>query len=341
MQDPRYSNKPTLGSETSSCVSSRGEYFFGKEYENWQITSYDVAKPGWGCTPDEQFRTNARLPHLMGEYVWTGFDYLGEPTPYNSDETNLLNFRNDPAKKAELQKKLEELRKSTPPSRSSYFGIVDLCGFPKDRFYLYQSHWRPDLPMAHILPHWNWDERIGLVTPVNVYTSGTEAELFINGKSMGRKIRRPGQDFRLVWDSVKYEPGVVKVIAYKDGLQWATDEVKTTGSASKLQLSADRDVIVPDGVDLAFITVKVQDNTGLTVPRSRPLIKFEVEGPGEIIATDNGDATSFVPFRSHEKEAFNGLLLVIVKAKKGMKGTFSVNATSSGLESGHIQIQLI
>ena len=339
-EDPRYSNKPTLGSETSSCVSSRGEYFFDKEYEKWQITSYDVAKPDWGCSPDEQFRTNTRLLHLMGEYVWTGFDYLGEPTPYNSDETNLLNFRNDPAKKAELQKKLEELRKSTPPSRSSYFGIVDLCGFPKDRFYLYQSHWRPDLPMAHILPHWNWDERVGLATPVNVYTSGTEAELFINGKSMGRKIRRPGQDFRLVWDSVKYEPGIVKVIAYKNGLQWATDEVKTTGRASKIQLSADRDVIFPDGVDLAFITVKVQDNAGLTVPRSHPLIKFEVEGPGEIIATDNGDPTSFVPFRSHEREAFNGLILVTVKAKKGMNGTFKVNANSSGLEGGNIQIQV-
>jgi beta-galactosidase len=340
-EDPRYANKPTLGSETSSCVSSRGEYFFGKEYEKWQVTSYDVAKPDWGCTPDEQFRTNAGLSHLMGEYVWTGFDYLGEPTPYNSDETSLLNFRNDPDKKTEMEKKLKEIRKSTPPSRSSYFGIIDLCGFPKDRFYLYQSHWRPDFPMAHILPHWNWKERIGKITPVNVYTSGTEAELFINGRSMGRKVRRTGQDFRLVWDSVKYEPGVVKVIAYKNGLQWATDEVKTTGSSNRLQLSADRDVIISDGVDLAFITVKIQDKTGLTVPGSRPLIKFEVEGPGEIVATDNGDATSFVPFLSNEREAFNGLALVIVKAKKGMKGTFIVKASSISLQNGQIQIQII
>ncbi len=185
--DPRYMNKPTVGSETSSCVTSRGEYYFDKDYQNWQISSYDLAKPDWGCIPDDQFRVNAKFPNLLGEYVWTGFDYLGEPTPYNSDETNLLNFRNDPSKKADLEKKLAEIRKTNPPSRSSYFGIVDLAGFPKDRFYLYQSQWLPEIPMAHILPHWNWKERIGKITPVHVYTSGDEAELFINGKSQGRK----------------------------------------------------------------------------------------------------------------------------------------------------------
>ena len=337
--DPRYANKPTLGSETSSCVSSRGEYFFGKEYENWQITSYDVAKPGWGCSPDEQFRTLAKFPHLLGEYVWTGFDYLGEPTPYNSDETNLLNFRNDPAKKAELEKKLEEIRKNNPPSRSSYFGIVDLAGFPKDRFYLYQSHWKPDFPMAHILPHWNWPERVDSITPVHVYTSGDEAELFLNGKSLGKKAKIAGKDFRLVWDNVVYHSGEIKVVAYKNGKQWATDVVKTTGPAAKLNLAANRNEIASDGVDLSYITVKIQDKDGLTVPRSHPLIQFEIEGPGEIVATDNGDATSFVPFQSHEREAFNGMALVIVKAKKGEKGNFKVKAISKGLTSGEIKIQ--
>jgi beta-galactosidase len=341
--DPRYANKPTIGSETSSCVSSRGEYFFGKEpeYQNWQITSYDSAKPGWGCTPDEQFRTNAKFPHLLGEFVWTGFDYLGEPTPYNSDETNLLNFRNDPAKKAELEAKLAELSKNKAPSRSSYFGIVDLAGFPKDRFYLYQSHWRPDFPMAHILPYWNWPERVGQVTPVHVYTSGDEAELFLNGKSLERKAKVAGKDFRLVWDDVVYQPGELKVIAYKNGKQWATDVVKTTGDAAKLALSANRSTIASDGADLAYITVKVQDKEGLTVPRAHPLIKFEVEGPGEIVATDNGDATSFVPFQSHEREALNGLALVIVKAKKGAKGTFKVKAISNGLVKGETTIKML
>ena len=276
---------------------------------------------------------------MLGEFVWTGFDYLGEPTPYNSDETNLQNFRNDPEKRKELEAKLEEIRKKNPPSRSSYFGIVDLAGFPKDRYYLYQSHWRPDYPMAHILPHWNWAERIGQVTPVQVYTSGDAAELFLNGKSLGKKEKRVGRDFRLVWDSVLYEPGVLKVITWKEGRQWAVDEVRTTGEAAVLKLSVDRDSILSDGADLAFITVKVQDQDGLTVPRSHPLIKFEIEGPGEIVATDNGDATSFVSFQSHEREAFNGLTLVIVKAKKGGRGTITVRAVSQGLEMGVVRIK--
>lgn len=337
--DPRYINMPTLGSETSSCVSSRGEYFFDKEYQNWQISSYDYAHPDWGCTPDEQFRTNAKFPNLLGEYVWTGFDYLGEPTPYNSDETNLLNFRSDPSKKVELEKRLEELKKSNPPSRSSYFGIIDLAGFKKDRFYSYQSHWRPEMPVAHIFPHWNWSERIGLVTPVHVYTSGDEAELFLNGKSLGRKKMTPDKDFRLVWDDVIYTPGTLKVICYKNGKQWATDEVKTTAEAEKLTISADRPVISPDGSDLAFITVKVSDKEGLMVPRSNPWIKFSIEGDGEIVATDNGDATSFVPFQSHERQAFNGMALVIVKAKKGQKGQFIVKAESEGLILGKIIVK--
>lgn len=339
--DPRYANMPTIGSETSSCVTSRGEYFFGKDYQNWQISSYDLARPDWGCTPDDQFRVNARYPHLLGEYVWTGFDYLGEPTPYNSDETNLLNFRNDPAKKAELAKKLEELSKTNPPSRSSYFGIVDLAGFPKDRFYLYQSQWRPELPMAHILPHWNWKERIGLVTPVHVYTSGDAADLFINGINQGRKTKRPGEDFRLVWDSVKYEPGKVEVIAYKNGIKWATDEVKTTGKPDKLVLFSDHRSLPSDKAELAFITLQVQDKEGLVVPASNPLIRFEISGPGVIVATDNGDATSFVSFQSRERPAFNGLALVVVKARKGASGRITVKAISDGLQTGTVSIDLI
>jgi beta-galactosidase len=337
--DPRYSDKPTVGSETSSCVTSRGEYFFGKEYQDWQISSYDSAHPDWGCTPDEQFRTNARFPNLLGEYVWTGFDYLGEPTPYYSDEINLQNFRNDPGKRAELEQKLKEIGRKNPPSRSSYFGIIDLAGFPKDRFYLYQAHWRPDYPMAHILPHWNWSERMDSITPVHVYTSGDEAELFLNGKSLGRKSKTAGQDFRLAWNEVVYQPGELKVIAYKNGKEWATDVMKTTGEASKLNLSADRNTIKSDGVDLAFITVKVQDQEGLTVPRSHPLIRFSIDGPGEIVATDNGDATSYVPFKSQEREAFNGMALVIVKAKKGEAEKITVHADSKGLISGSVIIQ--
>lgn len=337
--DPRYANKPTIGSETSSCVTTRGDYFFGNNpYQNWQISSYDQTKPDWGCTPDDQFRTNARFPHLLGEYVWTGFDYLGEPTPYNSDETNLLNFRTDPNKKAELEKQLELIRKNNPPSRSSYFGIIDLAGFKKDRFYLYQAHWRPDLPMAHILPHWNWAERIDSITPVHVYTSGDEAELFLNGKSLGRKSKTAGKDFRLEWNDVKYQPGELKVVCYKNGKQWATDVVKTTGKMTMLTISTDRFEIKAGEDDLCFITVKVTDKDGLLVPRSHPTIRFSVEGAGEIVATDNGDATSFIPFQSHVKPAFNGMALVIVKAKKGMKGKMTVKAESDGLKTAAVVI---
>jgi beta-galactosidase len=339
--DPRYANKPTLGSETSSCVTSRGEYFFGgEEYKNWQISSYDYARPGWGCSPDEQFRTNAKYPHLLGEYVWTGFDYLGEPTPYNSDETNLLNFRTDPDKQAELEKQLELIREKSPPSRSSYFGIIDLAGFKKDRFYSYQSHWRPDFPVAHILPHWNWAERIDSITPVHVYTSGDEAELFLNGKSLGRKTKIAGQDFRLIWDNVKYTPGELKVVCYKNGKQWATDVVKTTAEMAKLKLSADHSTIKANEDELCFITLTVTDKNGLMVPRSNPVIHFSVEGAGEIVATDNGDATSFVPFQSHNRQAFNGMALVIVKAKHGAKGTITVKATSNGLTAATARIQI-
>lgn len=336
--DERYADMPTLGSETSSCVSSRGEYFFGTDYQDWQITSYDRASPGWGCSPDTQFRTQAKYPHLLGEYVWTGFDYLGEPTPYNSDETNLLNFRTDPTKKAELEAKLKEIKEKNPPSRSSYFGIIDMAGFPKDRYYIYQSHWRPELPVTHILPHWNWPERIGEITPVHVYTSGTEAELFINGKSMGRKIRKQGEDFRLAWDSVQYKPGTVKVISYKDGKEWSRAEMKTTGKATTLALTSDKKEIVGDDSELAFITVAVQDKGKLTVPRSNPLIKFTIEGAGEIVSTDNGNPIDFTPFQSHERNAFNGLALVIVKAKKGQKGKIKIKAESPGLKTGVVEI---
>lgn len=337
---PGHENLSGFSSESASTISSRGEYFFGREPKKYQVSSYDQIQPGWGSLPDEEFASLYKYPAICGEFVWTGFDYLGEPTPYNSDETNLLNFRNDPAKKAELEEKLEEIRKNNPPSRSSYFGIVDLCGFPKDRFYLYQSHWRPDFPMAHILPHWNWPERVDSITPVHVYTSGDEAELFLNGKSLGRKAKVAGKDFRLVWPDVKYHPGELKVIAYKNGKQWATDVVKTTGAASVLNLSADRAKVTADGTDLVFITIRVQDNSGLTVPRTHPSIRFEVQGPGKIVATDNGDATDFTPFQSHERKAFNGMALVIVKAQKGAKGSFTVKALSNGLKDGQATVQI-
>ena len=176
--------------------------------------------------------------------------------------------------------------------------------------------------------------------PVHVYTSGDEAELFLNGKSLGRKTKKAGQDFRLVWESVVYQPGELKVLAYKNGKEWASDLVRTTGTAMKLALSPDRKQIANDGADLAFITLKVQDANGLMVPRSHPSLTFEIEGPGEIVATDNGDATSFVPFQSHQRPAYNGMALVIVKAKKGQKGIVRVKAMSAGLTSAVTEVKI-
>jgi beta-galactosidase len=226
---------------------------------------------------------------------------------------------------------MKQLGKLQVPSRSSYFGAVDLAGFKKDLFYFMQAAWRPDYPMAHILPHWNWPERVGQTTPVFVYTSGDEAELFLNGVSQGRKQK--GGEFRLRWNDVKYEPGELKVVAYKNGQPWAEDRVVTTGPATKLTMTPDRATIKADGEDLSFITVAVADDQGLTVPRSNNPIQFDITGPGEIIATDNGDATSLVSFQSTERQAFNGLALVIVRTKAGQAGDIVVTAKSDGLTS--------
>ena len=324
-------NKPFYASESSSCISSRGEYFFGRQESDFQVSSYDLHHPGWGCAPDTEFAALDRNPAFMGEFVWTGFDYLGEPTPYNSDMSNLLNIHDkDPVKLARMKKELRELGKLRVPSRSSYFGIVDLAGFPKDRFYLYQARWRPELPMAHILPHWTWPERVGQATPVHVYTSGDEAELFLNGKSLGRK--KKGQfEYRLKWDDVVYQPGELRAVAYNSGQQWATATVKTTGAPARLALEADRSTLRADGQDLSFVTVRITDTEGLTVPRSNNEVKFAVDGPGEILAVDNGDATSFEPFQSGHRHAYNGLCLVIVRSKAGKAGEVTVRATSEGL----------
>ncbi len=337
--------QPVFGSETASCISSRGEYFFPVSNNkagglaNFQVSSYDLYAPSWATPPDAEFKGQDEFPFVFGEFVWTGFDYLGEPTPYNKDVSNLLNVT-DPTEKARLQKELDALGKIKVPSRSSYFGIIDLAGFPKDRFYLYQARWRPELPMAHILPHWNWPERIGQVTPVMVYTSGDEAELFLNGKSMGRKTIGK-YEYRLRWDDVIYQPGELKVVAYKNGKHWATEVMKTTGAASKLAMQADHENILADGRDLAYVTLTVADKNGLLVPRSKNHIKFSVEGPGEIVATDNGDATSFESFQSPERNAFNGLALVIVRAKAGEKGTITLKAEADGLQTSTLKLHPI
>lgn len=317
----KFPDKIILSSETASAFSSRGIYLFpvveknsdivrdgrGGDSKIRQVTSYELHAVDFGSSADKVFGSIARHPFVAGEFVWTGWDHLGEPTPYYE-------------------------------SRSSYCGIIDLAGFKKDRFYLYQSHWRPELPMAHILPHWNWPERVDEITPVHVFTSGDEAELFLNGKSLGRK--KKGQyEYRLRWDEVKYEPGELKVVAYKNGKKWAAKVVRTTGEPAKLEASADRNEIRADGKDLAFVTVRVTDKAGLTVPRANNSIKFEIEGSGEIVATDNGDPTNMTSFPSHEREAFCGLALVIIRAKRGEPGSITVTAKSPRLKEARVVIK--
>ncbi|ARN57559.1 beta-galactosidase GalB [Sedimentisphaera salicampi] len=329
-------NMPFLSSESASCVSSMGEYFFpvkqkkDQGFFQFHVSSYDLYAPSWASRPDLEFEGQDRVPQCIGEFVWTGFDYIGEPTPYNKDKTNLLNFQSEEEKIA-MQQKMDEIG-GKAPSRSSYFGIMDLCGFKKDRFYIYQARWRPEKPMVHILPHWNWPERKGEITPVHVYTSGDEAELFLNGTSLGRKKKGEYQ-YRLVWDEVKYQAGELRAVAYKDGKKWASEVVTTTNEPAKIELEAGSKTIKADGSDLSFVKVKITDNLGKLVPRSDNMVYFEIEGPGEIAAVGNGDQTSHEPFQASRRKAFNGLCLAIIRSYKGETGEIKLTAKSRNLSS--------
>jgi len=318
-----FPEKMIWSTESASALSTRGKYLFpitanksaivgggpgeGGDPENNIVSSYDLYAPEWAASPDKVFEQQDRHPYVAGEFVWTGFDYIGEPTPYDNS------------------------------SRSSYFGIIDLAGFKKDRFYLYQARWRPDFPMAHILPHWTWPEdRIGEVTPVHVHTSGDEAELFVNGISAGRQSRGK-YDYRLRWDGVKYRPGNISVVAYKDGEEWATASQFTAGSAASLNVTADRTTITGDGYDLSFITVSVHDENGILVPMADDEISFEVSsGPGVVVATDNGDPTDMSPFPETKRKAFGGMALAIVRSEAGASGEIVVEAKAEGLSGGKV-----
>ena len=316
----KYPDKLILSSESAAALSSRANYLFpvaagtsnptrdgkGGDSATHQVSAYELYAADFGSSADKVFGVQDRHPFVAGEFVWTGWDYLGEPTPYYS-------------------------------SRSSYFGIIDLAGFRKDRFYLYQSRWRPDLPMAHILPHWTWPDRVGKVTPVHVFTSGDEAELFLNGKSLGRK-KKGVQEYRLRWDDVVYEAGILKVVAYRNGKVWATDEVKTAQAAARLQLAADRTSIQADGNDLSFISVSVTDTRGLLPPLSTAPVHFEIDGPGDIVATDNGDPKDMQALPEHDRHAFHGRCLVIVRSKAGQRGSIRIRATAPNLTGGSVSI---
>jgi beta-galactosidase len=319
-----FPDKVILSSENSCVFTSRGEYFFpvhagisapfhgmegAADTKRAHVSSYELYTEQFGASADKVFAAQEKHPFVAGGFVWTGWDYLGEPSPFYQ-------------------------------SRSSYYGIVDLAGFPKNKYYLYQSHWRPDLPMAHILPHWNWPERLGEVTPVHVFTSGDEAELFLNGQSLGRK-RKGRYEYRLRWDDVKYEPGALRVVAYRNGRFWAQDTVETAGPASDLEVSVDRRLIQADGQDLAFVTVRVLDADGRVCPRADSLIHFKIEGPGRIVATDNGDPTDMTPFPAHQRRAFNGLCLAVVRGLPHQPGIIKLVAEAENLARSEFEIETI
>lgn len=317
----QFPDKLIFSSETASALSTRGSYLFpvfdgisapvsdstGGDPKNKYVSAYELYTAQFGASADKVFASQDKHPYVAGEFVWSGWDYLGEPTPYYA-------------------------------ARSSYSGIIDLAGFKKDRFYLYQSRWRPDLKMVHILPHWNWPDRLGKITPVHVFTSGDEAELFLNGRSLGRK-KKQAFEYRLRWDDVKYEPGELKAVAYKYGKSWAEQVVKTTGAAAQLSISADRTVVAADGDDLCFVTVHVTDQDGRLVPDAMNKVSFTIDGPGELVATDNGDPANLVSFASRERETYFGLVLAIVRSKKGEAGSLNVHASSPGLQSAVVEIK--
>lgn len=305
-----------LGSETASTVSSRGEYFFpdtvapNKEHSNGQCSGYDVEHCWWSNLPDDDWKMQDDYNWVTGEFVWTGFDYLGEPTPYDKYW----------------------------PSRSSYFGIVDLAGLPKDRFYLYRSHWNKNEHTIHLLPHWTWTGREGQVTPVYCYTDYPSAELFVNGKSQGRITKNKDSRldrYRLRWENVKYEKGEIKVVVYDEqGNKAGEKTVKTAGKPAKLQLTADRSTIAADGSDLAFITVSLTDKNGTLCPDADHSLEFKVTGAATFNSVCNGDATSLEVFTEPTMKLFHGQLVVVVQASTAPgKATLSVRDKSTGIRA--------
>jgi beta-galactosidase len=308
-----------LGSETASTVSSRGIYKFPvvqekmKQYDDFQSSSYDLEACSWSNVPDEDFVLQDDKPWVIGEFVWTGFDYLGEPTPYDE----------------------------MWPSRSSYFGISDLAGLPKDRFYLYRSRWNTKDETLHILPHWNWEGREGKVTPVFVYTNYNSAELFVNGKSMGVQKKNnstPQNRYRLMWMDVKYEPGTLKVIAFdENGNPAAEKELKTAEKPYKIVLNPDKKTLKADGKDLSYVEVSVVDKFGNFCPTATNQLKFKVTGNGSFKVACNGDATSLELFHLPTMKLFSGKLVVTVESTTKV-GEIQLEVTGKGLKKGKLNL---
>lgn len=324
LYDEAYERLPQniiLGSETSSTVSSRGVYKFpverkaGAMYDDHQSSSYDLEYCNWSNIPDIDFARAEDHEWTIGQFVWTGFDYLGEPSPY---DTNAW------------------------PNHSSMFGIIDLASIPKDRYYLYRSVWNKEAETLHILPHWNWEGREGEKTPVFVYTNYPSAELFINGKSYGRQTKHKNgtveNRYRLMWHDAVYQPGEVRVVAYDEqGNPVAEKTVRTAGKPHHIELVTDRSSLQADGRDLAYVTLRIVDKDGNLCPNDGRLVSFKVKGAGKYRASANGDPTCLDLFHKPEMHAFGGMLTVIVQSGE-KTGEIELQATAKGIKTGTIRI---
>lgn len=308
-----------LATETTSALETRGFYDtadtirrwprdgktkFTEGNKEWSASSYDNVSAYWGSTHEETWKEAKKYDHVSGLFVWTGFDYLGEPLPYPW------------------------------PARSSYFGIVDLAGFPKDSYYMYQSEWT-NKPVLHLLPHWNWEPGQS-VDVWAYYSQADEVELYLNEKSLGKKTKQ-NDDLHVLW-KVDFAPGTLKAVLRKNGKDILTKEVKTAGKATKIELIADRKAIKADGKDLSFITVRILDEAGNVVPNADNLVDFEVEGNGFIAGVDNGFQASIEPFKASFRKAFHGLCLAILQSTE-KAGSIRLTAKSSGLASAVIMVK--
>uniref|UniRef100_UPI003B3B74AA DUF4982 domain-containing protein n=1 Tax=Spirosoma sp. TaxID=1899569 RepID=UPI003B3B74AA len=315
----QFPNIPLLASETGSSLQTRGHYdmpsdsvrFWGKGgpanfkdgNPDWTASAYDNEAAYWGSTHEAVWKTVKKHAHMAGIYVWTGFDYLGEPHPYPW------------------------------PARSSYFGIFDLAGFPKDAYYLYRSEWTNE-PVLHLLPHWNWKK--GQTVDVWAYYSqADEVELFLNDKSLGVR-RKSGDDMHVLW-RVPYEAGTLKAISRKDGKTVLTQTIVTAGKPAKIQLIADRNTLKADGKDLSFVTVNVVDEQGNLVPDASHLVTFRIQGEGTLAGVDNGYQASLEPFKANYRRAYNGKCLAIIQTTE-KAGKLTISATSEGLQNAVIEL---
>ncbi len=325
-------NKSVIISESASTESTRGFYELPLPEKktdftkSLQVSSYDLNAPWWAEISDDDFMWQQEENYIAGEFVWSGFDYLGEPTPYTNDEVRALGMTDKDA------------------SHSTYFGIVDLCGIPKDRYYLYKSYWKQDETTVHILPHWTWNGMEGQKIPVFVYTNGDCAELFLNGKSLGMKYKNPKSQksierFRLMWNDVVYQPGELKAVAYKEGEKIGESVMKTAGEPYKIKLTPDRNTISSGGMDLSYILIEAYDKDGNLCPLAKNKIEIKLNGPATIAGIGNGNPQSYNPFQADSVNLFYGKAMLIIKSGFE-KGDVKVTVSSKGLAKEEVSIKV-